>query len=149
MNKRINQAGVELLKKWEGFSSDAYLDIAGVPTIGYGFTQGVKMGDKITKEGAELRLKLELMDYEKAINELVHRELTDNQFSALVCFAYNVGIKAFHGSTLCRTINQQKPLHECAKWFLVWNKARVHGELVAVRGLTNRREAERELFLKC
>jgi len=144
VNKRINQAGIDLLKKWEGFSNVAYKDVVGIWTIGYGFTKGVKEGDKITKEDAEKRLKLELIRFERVINENVHRDITDNQFSALVCFSYNVGDGAFIGSTLCRLLNQHKPIEECAKQFGRWNKAA--GK--EVKGLTNRRKAEVELFLR-
>ena len=148
MNRRINQAGLDLLKQFEGFSSDAYKDVAGIWTIGYGFTNGVKPGDKITKEGAELRLRIELMEYENAISQYVQRDLTDNQFSSCVVLAYNIGAKAFHGSTLCRLLNTHTPIKDCAKWFLPWNKATINGKLTEVRGLTNRRQAEMELFLK-
>jgi len=84
----------KLLKKLEGFSSVAYKDVVGIWTIGFGFIKDVKQGDTITAEEAEKRLKLELIPFEQCINENVHRDLTENQFSALVCFAYNIGAKA-------------------------------------------------------
>lgn len=148
MNKRINQEGLALLKKFEGFSSVAYKDVAGIWTIGYGFIKGVKAGDTITKEDAEKRLKVELISFEACINNNVFRDLTDNEFSALVCLAYNIGCKNFIGSTLCDMLNKQVNGFDCSLQFLKWNKARINGELKEVRGLTNRREMERELFLK-
>jgi lysozyme len=140
---RTNQAGVDLIKKFEGFSSHTYKCPAGILTIGYGFTDNVKEGDCITKEQAEKRLRLELIKYEKCVTENVYRDLTENQFSALVSLSYNIGCKAFTGSTLCRLLNQQADVEVCAKQFLRWN---IGGGKVLL-GLTKRRQAEMELFL--
>lgn len=147
MNKRVNQEAINILKKLEGFSSVAYKDIGGLLTIGYGTTWDVKDGDTITKENAEKRLKLDLMKVEKCANENVFRDLTDNQFSAICLFIYNIGCSAFIGSTLCRLLNQHKPIEECSQWFTPWNKITINGEKVFSQGLANRREAERKLFL--
>jgi len=143
MNKRINQAGIDLIKRFEGFSSHAYKDPVGIPTIGYGFTKGVQMGDSITEEQAEARLKVELISREKVINEMVHADINDNQFSALVCLVYNIGAGAFIGSTLLKYLNSGAGKMACANEFLRWDKAK--GK--TLRGLSRRREAERELFL--
>lgn len=144
MPQKINKEGIDLIKKWEGFCNYAYKDIKGIPTIGFGFTEGIKMGDTISKEDAELRLKNELIHFEKCINELTHRDLTDNQFSALVCLTYNIGCRAYEDSTLLKLLNKGASDKECSLQFLRWNKA--NGK--EVQGLTNRREQEKELFLK-
>lgn len=140
--KKVNQAGIDLIKFFEGFKSDAYLDIVGVPTIGYGFTRGVKLGDKITQAEAEVRLKEELKTFESGVGRLTAIcNLNDNQFSALVCFAYNVGLYNLEKSTLLKKLISGQ---RCEDEFLRWNKA--GGK--EVKGLTRRRQAERELFLK-
>lgn len=143
MFKKISQKGVDLLKELEGFEPQAYKDIAGIWTIGFGFTEDVKEGDTITEEDAELRLKLELIKYESCINKYVARDLNQNQFDALVIFCYNIGTGAFIGSTLCRILNRHEPFEECAKQFLRWNKAAGR----VSKGLTNRRIKEMNLFL--
>lgn len=140
--RKINQAGIDLIKSFEGFRTDAYLDIVGVPTIGYGFTKGVKLGQTITQAEAEVRLKEELKTFESGISKLTAIcNLTENQFAALVCFAYNVGLFAFEKSTMLKKLISGQ---NCSDEFLRWNKA--GGKEVA--GLTRRRKAERELFLK-
>jgi lysozyme len=148
MNKKTNKAGIDLLKRFEGFSSAAYKCPAGIPTIGFGFTKGVKMGDSITPENAEIRLKAELLEYERCVNETVFRDLTDNQFAALVCLCYNIGCRNFKDSSLVKNLNLGMNLFDCSIGFLKWNKIRVNGNLVESNGLKNRRTAERELFLK-
>lgn len=139
--RQINPAGLELLKRFEGFREKAYLDVVGIPTIGYGFTKGVKLGDTITKQEAEKRLALELADYERCVNDNVNTVLNPNEFSALVCFVYNIGCGAFIRSTLLKLLNQGKK-EQAAKQLLRWNK----GGGKTIPGLTNRRNAELKLF---
>lgn len=143
--RQINQAGIDLLKKFEGFSSHIYKDVAGYDTVGYGHL--VRSGEKFTipmsQNNAEKLLKLDIIKAEQCINENCHRELTDNQFSALCCLVYNIGCGAFKGSTLLLMLNKYSPIRECANQFLRWNKV----GSVEIEGLTNRRAAEKELFL--
>lgn len=142
---KINKEGIELIKRFEGFSSAAYKCPADVWTIGYGFTEGVKQGNKITLENAEKRLKLELIKFEKCVIEHCKRDLNSNQFSALISFVFNVGCGAFEGSTMLKLLNDEKtPVEVIAKQFARWNKV---GK-TELTGLTKRREAEKELFLK-
>lgn len=143
LHRRINQAGLELIKQFEGLRTEAYLCPAGVWTIGYGSTLGVEKGDRISPESAELLLTKDLERFEKAVAENVRVPLTDNQFSALVCFAFNIGIGAFRGSTLLKLLNQQK-YGEAADQLLRWNTAK--GKVL--EGLTRRRRSERALFLQ-
>ncbi len=144
---KFSKGGIDLLKRLEGFSNCAYKCSAGRYTIGFGFTKGVCQGDMITKEDAEKRLKLTLIGFEQCINEFVHRDLTQNQFDALVLFVYNVGIGAFKGSTLLKLLNVGASPIECAQQFLKWDKITVDGEKKVSTGLANRRKAEKELFL--
>jgi lysozyme len=142
---KTGQAGIELIKQFEGLKLKAYLDIVGVPTIGYGSTgPDIKIGMVWTTEQCEERLKKDLEKFEKAILTSVKVPLTQNQFDALVCFTYNVGSGAFTGSTLLKLLNKSESITKVADQFLRWNKA--GGKEVA--GLTRRRAAERELFLK-
>ena len=141
----MNQAGIDLLKRFEGFCPAAYPDPAtgGEPyTIGYGFTVGVELGDTITREDAEIRLKFEVAAFESGVSKLVTRTPTPNQLAALVCLAYNIGLGNFEHSTTLRRHNGGE-LVGAANAFLLWNKAAGR----VMQGLINRREAERSLYL--
>ena len=144
----LSKFGFTALKSHEGWSSNPYLDVAKIPTIGYGFTyypngKKVTMADNpMSKEEGDRILRKILADFEDAINDLVVVPLTQNQFDALVSFVYNVGINAFKNSTLLRELNMGR-YEKAADQFARWNKA---GGRV-VQGLVNRRRAERSLFL--
>jgi GH24 family phage-related lysozyme (muramidase) len=140
--RQINADGLRLLKSFEGLRLDAYQDSVGVWTIGYGTTTGVRPGMRITAAQAEALLKRDLQIFERTVSENVNVPLTDDQFSALVSFTYNVGGSAFANSTLLRLLNQ-KDYQGAADQFLRWDKA--GGS--ALPGLTRRRQAERALFL--
>lgn len=141
--QQINQAGLELIKSFEGYREDAYLCPAGVWTIGWGTTKNVRQGQTTNPEEAENFLRRDLKIFEAQVAELVKVALTSNQFSALVSFAYNCGAGALKSSTLLKKLNQEDYLG-AAEEFLKWNKA--GGKMLA--GLTRRRVAERSLFLK-
>lgn len=137
-----SQNGINLIKSFEGCRLEAYKDIVGVLTIGYGTTgPDVKPGMQITQEQAEIFLRRDLVKFEEAILKAVKVPLNQNQFDALVCFCYNVGSAAFRNSTLLKLLNAGHFV-EAAKQFLVWNKA--GGKVVL--GLARRREAESNLF---
>lgn len=145
---KISNNGINLIKEFEGFSATPYLCSAKTATIGFGNTYyldgtKVQLSDKpISKEQAENLLKLSLKDFEDGINENVKVPLTQNQFDALVCFAYNVGINVFKSSTLLKKINVED-FEGAANEFLRWNRA--GGKVLT--GLIKRREAENRLFL--
>lgn len=139
---RISQNGVDLIKRWEGCRTTAYRCPAGVWTVGYGHTATAKPGMCISYDRAEELLKIDLQRFEKAVTTLVRVPLTQSQFDALVCFAYNVGAKAFGESTLLRLLNQGKYLL-AADQFDRWTKA--GGKTLP--GLVNRRADEKKLFL--
>lgn len=146
--KTISQAGLDLIKKFEGYRENAYLDSVNIPTIGYGTImcngRKVKMGDTCTKEEAEFWLRDHLeKDVVPYVIKNVNVELTQNMFDALCSFIYNLGATNFLRSTLLKQLNLG--LYEStADQFLRWDKA--GGKVVA--GLTKRRKEERELFLK-
>ena len=106
MTRMINIAGLALVREHEGLRLEAYRDGAGVWTIGYGHTGGVKPGDAISTERAEQLLEADLMAAEGVVARLVNVSLTDNQFSALVSFVFNEGEGAFAQSTLLRKLNE-------------------------------------------
>lgn len=132
---------IEIVRAFEGERLKAYQCSAGVWTIGVGHTKGVKEGDRITLEQSDELLKSDLEGFKKEMIPLVDVEVTRGQFVALLSFVFNLGTKAFMTSTLRKKLN--KGDFEGASFeFLKWKF--VNGE--EVRGLLNRRKAERELF---
>lgn len=141
MARMINSAGLALIKEYEGLRLEAYQDGVGVWTIGYGSTGNVKEGDTISAEQAELRLEASLIEVEAAVSRLVKVPLTDNQFSALVSFAYNVGTGALEKSTLLKKLNEggYDLVPACLKsWVFAGGKVE--------QGLVKRRAAEATLW---
>ena len=144
-SKQINQEGFKLLTTFEGCELTAYDDGGGVWTIGYGHTgDDVYPGMTITQTQAEEWLREDLEKFESYVEDAVEVQLNDNQFSALVCFCFNVGSGAggFGDSTLLKLLNKGD-YQGAANQFPVWNK--VNGE--PWLGLTRRRLAEQALFL--
>ena len=139
---KINNKGLELIKKYEGCRLLAYKCPAGVWTIGYGHTAGVKSGMAITKADAERLLLQDLKRFEEGVETLVKVPLTSNQFSALVSFAFNCGISALRSSTLLKKLNVGN-LNGAAREILRWDKVNKK----PVEGLTKRRKEEQKLFL--
>ena len=144
---KTGKEGKNLIKKYEGFRSHAYVCPAGVNTIGFGTTRingkPVPENMKITLDEANVFLDADLYDFENGISSLVKVELNQNQFDALVCFVYNIGLGAFKKSTLLRKLNSED-FDGASKEFLRWNKA--GGKVLP--GLVRRRESEMNLFLK-
>lgn len=132
---KTSQKGIDLIKSFEGCKLTAYQDTVHVWTIGYGHTGGVKSGQKITKAQAEDFLKADLAKFEKAVNAL-KMDFNQNQFDALVSFAYNCGTGNLNKLCKCRT------KAEIGSKMLLYNKA--GGKVLA--GLTRRRNAENKLY---
>lgn len=145
-----SEKGIRLIKQFEGCSLTAYPDpgTGGDPwSIGYGWThpidgKPVKRGMTIDQVTADRLLKTGLVGYENDVLKVVRVKLTQGQFDALVSFAYNVGSRALSTSTLLKKLNAGD-IKGAADEFLRWNKA---GGKVML-GLTNRRKAERDVFL--
>lgn len=104
---KISQRGINLIKRWEGFRSKAYLCPANVWTIGYGHTATAKPGMCVSETEAEDLLKKDLARFENSVSRLVTVDLTQNQFDALVSFTFNVGTGALAKSTLLRKLNNK------------------------------------------
>ncbi|GAB2928022.1 lysozyme [Hafnia psychrotolerans] len=139
--------GLTLLKSFEGCELTAYQDSVGVWTIGYGWTQPVNgkpigKGMTITHEAADSLLRSGVVQYEKGVTGMVKVTVNQNQFDALVDFAYNLGLKSLEGSTLLKKLNAGDYMG-AADEFPKWNKA--GGKVL--NGLVKRRAAERSLFL--
>jgi lysozyme len=122
----------------EGYSPVAYIPIPGdVPTIGFGTTQGVKMGDRIDPVKALQRKLGDIKKFEGAIKECVKVPLFQHEYDAYLSLSYNIGSSAFCKSTLVKLLNEEKYPEACAQ-ILRWNRA--GGKVI--NGLTIRREAE-------
>ena len=144
---QISNNGVELIKSFEGCELVAYLDAVDKWTIGYGWTHPVDgksicRGMSIDQDTADRLLRTGLVSYENDVLKMVRVKLNQNQFDALVSFAYNCGSRALSTSTLLKKLNTGD-YSGAADEFLRWDKA--GGRILA--GLTKRRQAERELFL--
>jgi len=167
MSRKINQAGIDLIKRFEGLGDgdkstpglDPYLCPASVATIGYGHAivvdgrqlknvDGLVRAKTLYPQGitiaeAEDLLRADMIGFERGVAACVKVPLTDNQFASLVSFAFNLGVGALQKSTLLKLLNQGK-YSLAANEFLKWNKAA--GRILP--GLVRRREAERALFLR-
>lgn len=149
----ISRNGLKLIQEYEDFRAKAYLDIKGVPTIGFGTTYyqdgtKVQLGDICTRSQAEAWFMNDCKALDAFLDRNVTQEkLTQNQFDALASFIYNVGRSAFIGSTMYRLIKLGK-MKEAADEFLRWDKVTINGKKVSSQGLLNRRKKERALFLK-
>lgn len=139
----ISKNGINLIKKWEGVRLEAYQDIIGVWTIGYGHINGVKAGMKITEKEAEGFLKQDIKSHVGHMEQLIKVPLNQNQFDALASFHFNLGPKILEGTTLLTFINEKKWKEAAEQMKLYMNAG---GE--PSQGLINRRNDEAALFLK-
>lgn len=144
---KLNKAGIDLIKSFEGCKLKAYPDPATKSdpwTIGYGHTgPEVVKGLVWTQEEADRALNKDLDKFCKSLTSIIKCKLSENQFSALVSLVYNIGTGNFRKSTLLKLINTNE-LSKAALEFPKWSKA--NGKQMA--GLLRRRLAEQELFLK-
>ena len=148
MTRQISPHGLEKLKQWEGLKTKAYKDAGGVWTIGYGHTAAAgtpapHQGMVITEADAESILLKDLTQYEAAVENNVNVKLNDNEFAALVSFAFNVGINAFKNSALLKKLNKgnfDAVPSELMKWVKAGGKK--------LQGLVNRRRAEGYLWME-
>jgi lysozyme len=146
---KLNKAGADLIKEFEGCKLKAYQCSAKKWTIGYGNTfyedgKPVLPGHAITQQKAEQLFELIANDFANRVAKLVTSNVTPNQFGALVSFAYNCGIANLQKSTLLKKVNANHNDPTIRAEFLKWNKA--GGKVLA--GLTRRREAEANLYFK-
>lgn len=138
---RTSQRGINQIKQHEGLRLEAYRCPAGVFTIGYGHTAGVRRGDVIDERRAEQLLADDLKRFEAVVN----REcpgINQNQFDALVSFTFNLGETNLRKSTLLKCVKANPDGQNIYTEFLRWNKSK--GEVLP--GLIRRRKAEADLY---
>lgn len=153
---KLNESGYQLIQGFEGLKLKPYLCSAGVPTIGYGNTvypNGRKVTLKdapITKEFAEQMFRSTADLFAKDVTGLIKSKVMQNQFNALVSFAYNLGTdidaddipEGLGDSTLLKKVNANPKDKSIINEFLKWNKSKG----VVVSGLTNRRIKETQIY---
>jgi len=143
---QVSKAAVELIKKFEGYRSKAAQLPDGRWTIGFGHTLTAREGAQVSEQDAEALLLYDLIAVAHAVNEQTFTPLTQNQFDALCCFAFNVGVDNFKRSSVLRRVNEGSLL-QAACAMEMWRKADFEGERIVVDALVRRRSAEKTLFL--
>lgn len=142
---KINQAGTDLIKSFEGLRLVAYKDSVGVITVGYGATGvGINENTVWTKNQADDRLATDLCKFESGVQRILDSigvSIDSNQFSALVCFSYNLGLTTLSNSSIIRNIDNDN-MEAAAECFLKY----VYAGKQKLQGLVNRRTAEMNLF---
>lgn len=146
---KLDQAGYNLIKSFEGLRLRAYQDAVGIYTIGYGnitYENGKKVqrGDVITRERADELFRYFADKFASNVDASITVPVTQNQFNALVSFAYNVGIGAFRKSTLLKKLNKCTNDPTIRNEFLKW----VNAGGRRLEGLVKRRTREAELYFK-
>jgi lysozyme len=147
---KISNEGLAFIRQWEGCKLEAYLDTGGVWTIGVGHIKGVKPGQKISQLEADEMLRMDIEDHD--ISRFITAPTKQREFDAMCSLAFNVGmggyrkdgtiIPGFQHSTVLKRHNLGNRIG-AANAFRMWNKD--NGRIV--KGLVNRREAERKLYL--
>lgn len=144
---QTSRRGLELIKSFEGFRACSVKVRSGY-LIGYGHTKTAESSQKITRPQAEHFLRtVDLPPIEQAINDIILSPLSQNEFDALVSFAFNIGLDAFRGSEVVRYLNEGNHLAS-AHAMTFWRKGRIEGRLTIVDALVRRRAAEHALFLE-
>ncbi|WP_447642443.1 MULTISPECIES: lysozyme [Chitinophagaceae] len=148
LTRNPTSGAFDIIKKWEGFYSKSYQDTGGVWTIGYGTIQykngsPVAAGQTITQADALSELQYEVAEKTRFMNTyLIGITLTNNQYDALISFAYNVGLSAFKSSTLFKKIKANPNDTSIKEEFLRWS----YDNGIYVQGLNNRRQDEAKLY---
>lgn len=143
----LDKKGYDLIQEFEGLKLKAYKDSVGIWTIGVGnitYADGskVKQGDTITESKARELFESTACKFALKVNQMIKKEVTQNQFNALVSLAYNIGLGAFQKSTLLKLVNNNPNDANIAKEFLKWKFA---GK-VEIKGLLNRRIKESAVY---
>ena len=143
--RHITHNGINLIKRFEGFEPEIYIDAAGYPTIGYGHLllpgEDELFKNGISEAAGEALLIKDVLRTEQAVLRLINAPLTNGQFDALVSFTFNLGAGALQRSTLRRKVNReehQEVPHQLMRW--VWAGGR------KLRGLVRRRRAEANMY---
>ncbi|PZR31542.1 lysozyme-family localization factor SpmX [Caulobacter segnis] len=143
---QVSRAAVDLIKRFEGYRQTSAQLPDGRWTIGYGHTLTARPGATVSEKDAEALLLYDLISVAHSVNEHTYTPLTQNQFDALVCFAFNIGLENFVRSGVLRRINEGSLL-QAACAMEMWRKADFEGERIVIDALVRRRSAEKTLFL--
>jgi lysozyme len=143
---QLSRKGVELIKQFEGYRRMSAQLASGGWTIGYGHTKSARQGAEVSEADAEALLVYDLIEVQGELNRLVFTPLNQNQYDALVSFAFNIGVEAFRTSGVLRRINEGALL-QAAFALEMWRKSDFEGERIVLDALIRRRSAEKGLFL--
>ncbi|MEO1554343.1 MAG: glycoside hydrolase family protein [Pseudomonadota bacterium] len=147
LNMRTSQAGLDVIKAFEGFRARSELLPNGRWIIGYGHVRRAKKGIRVSESEAEAILReYDLPPVERFVMRCVLAPMTQNEFDALVSLAFNIGPKAFASSDVVASMNGGNRL-EAAQAFDGWRQAKIGGRIQIVDALVRRRAAEKALFL--
>jgi lysozyme len=143
---QVSKAAIKLIKSFEGYRRSSAVLSDGRYTIGYGHTKSARADVEIPERDAEALLIYDLLEVTGAVNDLTFTPLTQNQFDALVCFAFNIGLDNFRRSSVLRRVNEGNLLQAAAA-LEAWRRSEFEGERIVVDALVRRRAAEKALFL--
>lgn len=143
---QISRAAIDLIKRFEGYRAKAARLPDGRWTIGYGHTLTAREGAEVSEKDAEALLLYDLISVAHTVNDLTYTPLNQNQFDALCCFAFNIGLDNFRRSAVLRRLNEGQLL-QAACGMELWRKADFEGERIVIDALVRRRAAEKTLFL--
>lgn len=140
---------IGLIGGFEGVRLNAYKDVAGIPTVCFGETRGVKMGDKYTLDECKKMLGDAVIEFEQGVRQCLRNPdaIPDKSYVGFLSTAYNIGTPTFCSGSIARKINAGDLKGAC-KAILLYNKARVNNRLVVIKGLDNRRKEENKLCLE-
>lgn len=149
MNQTLRPSNncINIIKKFEGFKPNSYLDSVGVPTIGYGSTiwtdgRRVRLGETVTLQDAEKLMCFFIAN----IIHLIPDNVNQNQYDAICSLIYNIGVPNFRKSTLLKKVKNNPNDESIRNEFMKWIFARKNGQLVSLPGLVKRRKAEADLY---
>lgn len=152
-NYKLSAQGYEKLCDYEGFSPTPYLDSVGVKTVGFGATASdIPDLDKwpwdkeMSLEEALKMLKKHQKKYADAVNKALKVDVKQHEFDALVTITYNIGTGGMAGSTFMKRVNAKASTQSVADAMMMWNKGTINGKRVVIKGLTNRRREEGNLY---
>ena len=141
----LSHKGFDFIAAHEGCKLHAYQDQAGIWTIGFGCTYHVRPGEVWTYQQALAALSWAISKVDSDVNRLV-KSATQDQYDAMISLTYNIGVGAFHRSSVLRA-HLAGQFDAAADAFLLWDKVRIDDHLTFDQGLLNRRRAERDLYL--
>lgn len=142
-----SRAAFDLIASFEGFRTRAALAPDGQWTLGFGHTATARDGLTVTRSEAEDLLRWDLLPVEDMVRQSALTPLSQNQFDALVSFAYNIGVENFRNSDVLKYLNQGQPV-TAALSMHAWRRAPVNGRVLTIDALVRRRAAEAALFLE-